>query len=114
MREVPIASEAEVQAMLARLRRRGAEKATVNPSGATQSPKEKSALQWEKPQKGSTGVRTKCGRYSCCKVVVSGKLHYELWKLAGATGAFTRLDRGSGLDNFLQAQVMAQQDADRA
>jgi hypothetical protein len=71
------------------------------------------ALEWEKPTVGGMAVKTTCGRYSCCKVVTSGRLHYELWKLAGGGSWFMRLDKGSGLDNFMQAQVMAQQDASR-
>lgn len=84
------------------------------PSEAAQSPQEKSALEWEKPIVGGTAVKSKCGRYSCCKVTVNGKTHYELWKLVPNGPWFTRIDKGSGLDNFMQAQVMAQQDADRA
>lgn len=38
-------------------------------------------LEWEKPAKGATGVRTVCGRYSCSKVSVNGKLTYEVWRL---------------------------------
>lgn len=135
-RETPVASDAEVQAMLARLKRRIGDKVTVNggsrvdecpgssltspdgakpsltpstnPSGAAQSPKEKSVLEWEKPVAGATGVKTKCGRYSCSKVTVNGKVNYELWRLVPGGGWFAPLNQR--LDNFMQAQVLAQQD----
>lgn len=100
MRQVPLASEDEIQAMQSKLEAR---------SKAVRSPKEKSALEWEKPVKDSTGVRTKCGRYSCAKVTVSGVTSYELFKLCGT--AFRQLNKG--LDNFLQVQKLAQIDADK-
>lgn len=40
-----------------------------------------SGLEWCKPEKGATGVRTVCGRYSCSKITVSGKVTYEVWRL---------------------------------
>lgn len=40
-----------------------------------------SGLQWNKPEKGATGVRTVCGRYSCSKVTCNGKQTYEVWRL---------------------------------
>lgn len=115
-RPVPVASEAEIQAMHSKLAQRAGRVSTPTPvqrSEAVQSPKEKSALEWEKPVVGGTAVKTKCGRYSCCKVTTNGKLHYELWKFVPSGGWFTRIDKGSGLDNFLQAQVMAQQDFEK-
>ena len=88
---------------------------TSQPSGAGESPQAKSALVWNRPTtKVDTAVKTNCGRYCCCKVTVQGKTHYELWKLAPGAGWFNRIDKGSGLDNFLQAQVLAQQDADKS
>jgi len=74
----------------------------------------KPRLEWCKPtSKLDMAVKTKCGTYSCCKVTVGGKPHYELWRLAPGAGWFARLDKGSGLDNFLQAQELARQDWER-
>jgi len=70
-------------------------------------------LEWGKPVKNAMGVKTKCGRYSCAKVITNGVVHYELWKLSPGAGWFARIDKGSGLDNFLQAQKIAQMDADK-
>ena len=121
-----IASEDEVKAMHAKLKTRGSvaqrsEQAPVErevagsiPAGtatseAAPSPKEKAKLEWNKPtSKLDTAVKTKCGRYSCCKVVVLGVSYYEVWRLIPE-----RKQIAKRLDNFLQAQVLAQQDADR-
>lgn len=122
MRQVPIASETQIRAMEAKLAQRSngsvaqrSEQAPVErevagsiPAGAA-----KPKLQWNKTQRDSMAVKTVCGRYSCCKIITNGKLHYELWKLVTSGEWFIRIDKGSGLDNFLQAQVMAQQDADK-
>lgn len=78
-------------------------------SEAAQSPKEKAALEWDAPVKGSMGIKTKCKRYSCAKVSLDGKLSYELWKQRQE--GYAMLNRG--LDNFLQAQKLAQLDADK-
>jgi hypothetical protein len=69
-------------------------------------------LEWEKPVAGATGLKTKCGRYSCAKITLNGKVSYELWKLAPGAGWFRQLNKG--LDNFLQVQKLAQMDADKA
>lgn len=84
-------------------------------SKAVQSPKEKSEikLEWESPAEGALGVKTKCGRYSCCKVTNNGKLHYELWKLNVVKNQFERFDQGSGLDNFREVQELCRQDANK-
>lgn len=132
MVEKPAATEAQVQAMHERLaaRVRGGGGVHEEPNGAQsppsstasassdskagQSPKEKSRLEWNKPtSKTDTALKTKCGRYSCCRVTVNNQLHYELWKLAPGAAWFTRIDKGQGLGSFLQAQVLAQQDADK-
>lgn len=107
---MPVASDAEVQAMLARLKRRVESKVTINPSGVAQSPQAKSKLEWEKPVAGATGVKTKCGRYSCSKVTVNGKVNYELWRLVPGGTWFVPINQK--LDNFMQAQTLAQQDLD--
>lgn len=81
------------------------------PDGAKPSPRP-APLEWDKPKtKDATGVKTKCGRYSCAKITQDGKVSYELWKLAPGAGWFRQLNKG--LDNFLQVQKLAQIDADK-
>lgn len=80
-------------------------------SEAGESRNEKSALQWEKVVPGATERKTVCGCYSCSKVTTEGKTSYELWKTKDQGSPMVRLHHG--LDNFLQAQTLAQQDADR-
>jgi hypothetical protein len=106
-----LATEAEVQAMNAKLAKRVKEvgnPALVSSPRAPQSLPAK--LEWERAAKDSTAVKTLCGRYSCAKLIVLGKTTYELWKLLPGWPA-KQLHKG--LDNFLQAQVLAQQDADK-
>jgi hypothetical protein len=82
----------------------------LKPPEAGQSPKAKSELEWEKPVTGSTGVKTKCGTYACAKLSVLGVTRYELRKRVGEDWTPINLR----LDNFLQAQTLAQQDADKS
>lgn len=110
MHHTPQASEAEIQAMLARLKRKSESRESVKPPEAAQSPQAKSLLEWERPVKGATGVRTKCGRYACAKVTVNGTTSYELsyyvpghWFLSLAVG----------LPAFEDAKRLAQLDADQ-
>lgn len=79
-------------------------------SGVGKSRHEKSVLKWGKAVVGSSEVSTECGRYRCTKVTQDGKTTYELYKAKASGSPFTRLH--FGLDNFLQAQKLAQQDAD--
>lgn len=109
LRTAPTADEAEHRAMMERLHRRSSGQKSSQPLNAVQSPKEKSALEWETPAPGATGVRTKCGRYSVAKVTVEGKTRYELWKLSPGAGWFTMLN--PKLSSFADAQKLAQQDA---
>ena len=78
-----------------------------------ESPKEKAAIKWEKVVPGASSRKTECGRYSCSKVTKEGKTTYELWKANPAQGQSPMVRIHRGLDNFLQAQTLAQQDADR-
>ncbi len=131
-RAVEEATEAQVQAMQAKLKARigqvqgsgmapreahNLERTGSIPAPATnlpqagQSPKAKSKLEWEKPVAGATGVKTKCGRYSCCKVTVNDKTHYELWRTVPDGSWRTPINQH--LDNFLQAQELARQDAEK-
>lgn len=83
------------------------------PKGDT-DPQAKSKPIWNHPTtKVDTAVKTNCGRYCCCKVTVDGKLHYELWKLGPDGRWFKRIDQGPGLENFLQAQLLAEEDANK-
>ena len=88
-----------------------AQRCGPTPLQAAQSPKEKSVLKWDRAVVGSTEVKTECGRYACSKVSKDGKTTYELWKAQASGSPFGRLH--FGLDNFLQAQTLAQQDADK-
>lgn len=65
-------------------------------------------LEWNKPEKGATGVRTTCGRYSCSKVMVNGKTSYELWKLVPDASWFKSI--AIGLDSFETAKKKAEED----
>jgi len=62
------------------------------------------SLEWEKPAKGATGVKTTCGRYSCSKVTVSGKTTYEVWRLV-PDHWFRQI--AIGLESFEKAQEAA-------
>lgn len=81
------------------------------PDGAKPSPRS-APLEWDRPKtKDATGVKTKCGRYSCAKITQDGKVTYELFKLGTGGAWFRTLNKG--LDNFLQVQKLAQIDADK-
>ena len=82
-------------------------------SGVGESPKEKSVLKWGRAVIGATEVKTECGRYACSKITTNGKTMYELWKANPTPGGSPMFRLHKGLDNFLQAQTLAQQDADK-
>jgi len=82
-------------------------------SEVVQSPKEKSVLKWGRAMIGCTEVKTECGRYSCSKITKDGKTSYELWKANAVLGGSPMTRLHFGLDNFLQAQTLAQRDADK-
>lgn len=63
-------------------------------------------LTWCKPERGATGVRTTCGKYSCSKVTTNGKLSYECWALVPGGSWFRPL--AVGLQSFAQAQDVAE------
>lgn len=71
------------------------------------APRVQSGLQWNKPEKGATGVRTVCGRYSCSKVTVNGKQTYEVWRLV-PDHWFKQI--ALGLDSFDIAKHIADED----
>lgn len=64
-------------------------------------------LEWNKPERGATGVRTVCGRYSCSKVTVSGKTTYEVWRLV-PDHWFRQI--AIGLDSFEEGKRVANED----
>ncbi len=66
-------------------------------------------LTWCKPERGASGVRTSCGRYSCAKVTAKGITTYELWVLAPGGSWFRQL--AHGLDSYAKAQDLAEQHA---
>ena len=69
-------------------------------------------LRWNKPDRGATGVRTACGRYSCSKVTVNGKTTYEAWKLIPDASWFKPL--AVGLDSFETAKRVVDEDFKRS
>lgn len=81
-----------------------AEAVVENPSPARLLPD----LEWNKPEKGATGVRTVCGRYSCSKVTLNGKPTYELWRLV-PDHWFKQI--AIGLDSFETAKGLANEDS---
>jgi len=80
-----------------------AEVVVENPSPA----RVQSGLEWNKPEKGATGVRTTCGRYSCSKVTLNGKQSYEVWRLV-PDHWFKQI--AIGLDSFEAAKRIADED----
>jgi hypothetical protein len=115
MRQAPLASEAEITAMHEKLHSRVEQRSARvahNHEVAGSNPAPAKPLEWDKPKTpDATGLKTKCGRYSCAKITTNGKLSYELWKLAPGGGWFRQLN--AGLNNFLQVQKLAQIDADK-
>lgn len=71
------------------------------------TPRMQPDLEWKKPEKGATGVRTVCGRYSCSKVTVNGKTSYEVWRLV-PNHWFAPL--AMNLDSFETAKRLANED----
>ena len=75
-------------------------------------PRSRTPLQWQKPEAGSTGVRTVCEWYSCCKVQLAGVWQYEVWTREPLTGGMKQL--AVGLTDWRDARKVAQADADKA
>jgi len=104
-RGVDESTEARIRAMSAKLEARAKHISSVRE--AVQSPKEKSALEWEKPVAGADGVYTKCKSYACAKGLVMGKMLYSLSRRK-TDGTYEPVN--CRLDNFMQAKELAQQD----
>jgi hypothetical protein len=68
-------------------------------------------LEWNRPEKGATGVRTTCGRYSCSKVTVNDKTSYEVWKLVPDGSWYRQL--AVNLESFDAAKRIANEDLQR-
>jgi hypothetical protein len=67
-------------------------------------------LEWEKPKsRDQMAVVTKCGRYSCCKIILNGRVTYECWALVPGVW-FTQI--ALGLPSFDAAKAIAQKHAD--
>lgn len=62
-------------------------------------------LTWLKPE-SKYCVRTKCGRYSCSKVIICGRATYELWALDPSGSWFSHI--AVGLESFDEAKKHAQ------
>jgi hypothetical protein len=108
-RHVEEATEAQIRAMNEKLETRA--KHIFNVQQAVQSPKEKSALEWEKPVTGADGVYTKCRTYACAKGLVMGKMLYSLSKRL-PIGTYTPIN--CRLDSFMQAKELARQDWEKS
>ena len=66
-------------------------------------------LQWEIPKSDSHVVTTTCGRYTCSKVWVMGKVQYEIWRLASDGNWFHPV--AMQLESFQKAKEAAQKHA---
>jgi hypothetical protein len=67
-------------------------------------------LEWEKPKsRDQMALLTKCGRYSCCKIVLNKRVTYECWALVPGVW-FTQI--ALGLPSFDAAKAVAQKHAD--
>lgn len=109
-----VASEAEVQAMLAKLNARQAgpkvpETGVNQPSEPikTDIPPVATVLAWEKPVRNADGtghVKTKDGRYCVCKVQLNGRMTYELW----STLPTWQFQMAVGLESFEKAKEAAE------
>ena len=108
-RSVDESTEARVRAMSAKLEARAKHISSV--LEAVQSPKEKAALEWEKPVAGADGVYTKCKTYACAKGLVMGKMLYSLSKRL-PIGTYTPIN--CRLDSFMQAKELARQDWEKS
>jgi hypothetical protein len=84
--------------------------ASKDPAPEPPPPRSREPLQWQKPEAGSTGVRTVCEWYSCCKVMLDGKWNYEVWTREPLTGGMKNL--AMGLASFEAGRAIAQADAD--
>lgn len=107
-----VASEAEIQAMLAKLKDRRCP--PVSPAVETPSAPQKpdvsqvaSLLSWGKPTRNSDGtgsVKTTDGRYCVCKVQINGRMTYELW----STLPTWQFQMAVGLESFEKAKEAAE------
>jgi len=103
-------SQADMLAILEKhAQRTGGPAPKITPAVVESSPTPRlqPGLEWNKPEKGATGVRTTCGRYSCSKVTLNGKQTYELWRLV-PDHWFKQI--AIGLDSFETAKRMADED----
>jgi hypothetical protein len=111
-----VASEAEVQAMLAKLKaRQEAPARETQETGAktslepakTDIPPVARCLEWDKPVRNKDGtghVKTTNGRYCVCKVQLNGRMTYELWSLLPTW----QFQMEVGLESFEKAKEMAE------
>jgi hypothetical protein len=108
-RGVDESTEARIRAMNDKLETRA--KHIFKTQQAVQSPKEKAALEWEKPVTGCDGVYTKCRTYACAKGLVMGQMLYSLSKRL-PEGTYTPIN--CRLDSFMQAKELARQDWEKS
>jgi hypothetical protein len=66
-------------------------------------------LEWERPKsRDQMALMTKCGRYTCCKIVLNKRVTYECWALVPGVW-FTQV--AIGLPSFDAAKEIAQKHA---
>lgn len=140
LRETPVATDADVQAMLARLRRRCAQSSLQPSAGQSLQPAVPSVVSGGaaittkagggpheavpssppfQPTRSAplvwerispTAMRTTCGTWTCAKVTIGGYARYELWKRIAGPERSVCVKRG--MTAFLEAQDMAQAEMD--
>lgn len=119
-----IASEAEVQAMLAKMKARNGPPVANNSVQAlavvespAKPPEEAPLLTWEQPVRNEDGTgycRSSDQRYSVCKVRIKGVVTYELWSLLPCWHAQVAVGKASFEECRLLAEECARKDPMRA
>jgi hypothetical protein len=67
-------------------------------------------LEWERPKsRDQMALMTKCGQYTCCKIVLNKRVTYECWALVPGVW-FAQV--AIGLPSFDAAKTVAQKHAD--
>jgi hypothetical protein len=107
----PPRKEVSIEQMQAILAKRTGSKVELQTQTVAQPPKaELPKLEWEKPtSRDQMALMTKCGRYSCCKIVLNQRVTYECWALVPGVW-FTQI--AIGLPSFDAAKAVAQKHAD--
>ena len=118
MTQLPLAGEAEIERMHAKLRAKVSgssveqqsarvahnhEAEGANPSAATP------LLKWDAQAPKARGYYSFCKRYSVASVTIAGHEYFEAFKLAKGGCWFTQIARG--LKSFAEAEAVCEADA---